>query len=107
MVNRKNKRGIKVKRCCASCKYKEIDNMGVRHCTKGYASCLTCRNWRMRNELRRAGTPFGMIKTKEYLRYVLTVRDREINGSCFMKCGPLMSTTVIRKEYKKEIYTKF
>ena len=53
MAIRKNKRGIKVKRCCASCKYKEIDDYGKRHCTKGFDSCETCRSWRMRDELRK------------------------------------------------------
>ena len=72
-----NKRGIKVKRCCASCKYKEIDDYGKRHCTKGFDSCETCRSWRMRDELRKAGTPFGVIKTKEY-EYCST--NKEINS---------------------------
>ena len=87
MAIRKNKRGIKVKRCCASCKYKEIDDYGKRHCTKGFDSCETCRSWRMRDELRK------------YLHYVLDIRDRETNSSCYVNRGPLRDINEIRKEY--------
>ncbi len=99
---RKNKRGIKVKRCCASCANKKIDEFGVRHCTLGYDSCDTCRHWRMREELRNAGTPFGVIKTKEYLHYVLNIRNRELDSGCFKKRVPLRDISEIRKEYLME-----
>ena len=104
---RKNKRGIKVKRCCASCANKEIDEFGVRHCTLGYASSDTCRHWRMREELRNAGTPFGVIKSKEYLRFVLDIRNRELNSSCFVSRAELRDISEIRKEYKHSINLKF
>ena len=104
---RKNKRGIKVKRCCASCANKEIDEFGVRHCTLGYDSCDTCRHWRMREELRNAGTPFGAIKSKEYLRFVLDIRNRELNSSCFVSRAELRDISEIRKEYKHSINLKF
>lgn len=104
---RRNKRGIKVKRCCASCANKNIDEFGVRHCTLGYASCDTCRHWRMREELRNAGTPFGVIKTKEYLHYVLDIRNRELNSSCFVSRAELRDISEIRKEYKHSINLNF
>jgi hypothetical protein len=53
----------------------------------------------MRDELRKAGTPFGVIKTKEYLHYVLDIRDRETNSSCYVNRGPLRDINEIRKEY--------
>ena len=99
---RRNKRGIKVKRCCASCANKNIDEFGVRHCTLGYASSDTCRHWRMREELRNAGTPFGVIKSKEYLRFVLDIRNRELNSSCFVSRAELRDISEIRKEYLME-----
>ena len=104
---RRNKRGIKVKRCCASCANKNIDEFGVRHCTLGYASSDTCRHWRMREELRNAGTPFGVIKTKEYLHYVLDIRNRELNSSCFVSRAELRDISEIRKEYKHSINLNF
>ena len=99
MATRRNKRGIKVKRCCASCANKVINERGIRHCALGYTSCETCRHWRMRKELRKAGTPFGVIKTKEYLHYVLDIRDRETNSTCYVKRGPQRDINEIRKEY--------
>ena len=110
MVNRRNYRGIKVKRCCASCANKFIDDLGRRHCVLGYTSCETCRHWHMRDELRNAGNPHGVIKTKEYLRYVLDIRDRETNSTCYVKRGPQRDINEIRKEYSstnKEISSGF
>ena len=104
---RKNKRGIKVKRCCASCANKNIDEFGVRHCTLGYASCDTCRHWRMREELRNAGTPFGVIKTREYLRHVRDIRLKEQENA---RMGEMVEPTEIkeiRKEYNNSINLKF
>ena len=99
MDTRRNRRGIKVKRCCASCANKKIDDQGKRSCSLGYASCLTCRHWRMREELRNAGTPFGAIKNKDYLRYVLDIRSREMDNGCYKKRVQLRDIKEIRKEY--------
>ena len=107
MANRRNKRGIKVKRCCASCANKEIDELGKRHCILGYASCITCRHWRMREELRNAGTPFGVIKTREYLRHVRDIRLKEQENA---RMGEMVEPTEIkeiRKEYNNSINLKF
>lgn len=104
---RKNKRGIRVKRCCASCKYKEIDSYGNRYCTKGYESHETCRHWCMRDDLRNAGTPFGVIKAKEYLHYVQEIRDRELNSSCYVSRAKLRDVEEIRNEYNNNIYINF
>ena len=104
---RKNKRGIKVKRCCASCANKEIDELGKRHCILGYASCITCRHWRMREELRNAGNPFGVIKTREYLRHVRDIRLKEQENA---RMGEMVEPTEIkeiRKEYNNSINLKF
>ena len=107
MTTRRNKRGIKVKRCCASCINKKIDDDGIRHCTKGYESCKTCRHWRMSEALRNCGTPYGVIKNKAYLRYVLDIRDRELNSSCYQYRGELRDIAEIRKEYNYSINLKF
>lgn len=106
MPNRRNKRGIKVKRCCASCKYKEILGNGERICTVGCESHETCRHWRMRDELRNAGTPFGAIKTKEYLHYVLDIRYRE-KVENFSHRTEQRDIEEIRREYNNSINLKF
>ena len=106
MPNRRNKNGIKVKRCCASCKYKEILGNGERICTVGCESHETCRHWRMRDELRNAGNPFGTIKTKEYLHYVLDIRYRE-KVENFSHRTEQRDIEEIRKEYNNSINLKF
>ena len=106
MPNRRNKKGIKVKRCCASCKYKEILGNGGRICTVGCESHETCRHWRMRDELRKAGNPFGVIKTKEYLHYVLDIRYRE-KVENYSHRTEQRDIEEIRKEYNNSIILKF
>ena len=106
MPNRRNKKGIKVKRCCASCKYKEILGNGERICTVGCESHETCRHWRMRDELRKAGNPFGVIKTKEYLHYVLDIRYRE-KVENYSHRTEQRDIEEIRKEYNNSIILKF
>ena len=106
MPNRRNKKGIKVKRCCASCKYKEILGNGERICTVGCESHETCRHWRMRDELRNAGNPFGVIKTKEYLHYVLDIRYRE-KVENYSHRTEQRDIEEIRKEYNNSINLKF
>ncbi|SHL26839.1 hypothetical protein SAMN05216463_1446 [Xylanibacter ruminicola] len=107
MVLRKNKRGIRVKRCCASCKYKEIDSYGNRYCTKGYESHETCRHWRMRGDLRRCGRPDGVIKDIAYLRYVKDIRISENSGCGRAERGPERDIEEIRKDYNNNIHIKF
>ena len=109
MATRRNKRGIKIKRCCASCKNKYILPNGKRICTLDYESCETCRHWRMSNELRNCGTPFGVIKDKAYLQYVLNIRYREKIDDFSHRTEP-RDIEEIRKEYlnnHKEINTDF
>ena len=107
MDTRRNRRGIKVKRCCASCANKEINDQGKRSCSLGYASCLSCRHWRMREELRNAGTPFGVIKTKEYLRYVRDIRLKEQEDARMGEVVEPIDIKEIRKEYNNSINQKF
>ena len=111
MKIRKNKRGIKIKKGCISCKYKKIDRLGRRTCRlqstieEGY-----CRKWRMTDALRNAGNPFGAIKSKEYLRFVLGIRESEMNGSWRVNIAPQREVAEIRKEYldrHKDIRTDF
>ena len=96
-----------MKRCCASCANKEINDQGKRSCSLGYASCLSCRHWRMREELRNAGTPFGVIKTKEYLRHVRDIRLEEQEDARMGEVVEPIDIKEIRKEYNNSINQKF
>lgn len=61
----------------------------------------------MSKALRCCGTPFGVIKSKEYLRYVLAIRDREMNSSSMVNWGKLRDIEDIRRDYSKNIRTDF
>jgi hypothetical protein len=105
---RKNKRGIKVKKGCVSCKYKEIDSKGRRHCTK----CSTieegyCTKWRMADALRMKENPFGTIKSMEYLHYVRDIRIDEAEKAWHGDTSPARELEDIRKEFNNNINYNF
>lgn len=80
-INRvRNDRGVKVKKCCASCEYKDVDKDGNRVCRLMQIlrnAKDKCPNWEMSQGLRNAGKPYGRVKSKQYLRYVLSMREQE------------------------------
>ena len=50
--------GIRVRRWCASCQHKEVENDGTRVCQKmqlKVARDFVCRQWQMSDGLRNAG----------------------------------------------------
>jgi hypothetical protein len=76
----RNDRGVKVKKCCASCEYKDIDKDGNHVCRLMQIlrnAKDKCPNWEMSQGLRNAGKPYGRVKSKQYLRYVLSMREQE------------------------------
>ena len=76
----RNDRGVKVKKCCVSCEYKDVDKDGNRVCRLMQIlrnAKDKCPNWEMSQGLRNAGKPYGRVKSKQYLRYVLSMREQE------------------------------
>jgi len=77
----RNTQGIKVKRCCASCKYKCYDDNGKRFCSimqLPVEQKSLCTRWVMANELQKMGHNPGKVKSREYLRFVQKVRSEEM-----------------------------
>ena len=76
-----NPHGITVKVCCASCEFKTWKTDCMRWCSKRKAEVAAgnyCNRWRMSKQMDQAGTPGGgQVKRREYLMYVLEVRERE------------------------------
>lgn len=67
----------KIKKCCASCRHKMIDEEGGRVCLLMQLMVkqqFKCHKWHMAKALCKAGRSQGMIKRREYLMYVLEVR---------------------------------
>ena len=74
-----NEFGIKVKKCCASCKHMQPDNK-TRICMNGegvVAPTSYCLDWMLRKGLENAGKGGGKVKKASYLQYCLGVLDAE------------------------------
>ena len=69
-----NAYGVRVKRCCASCRYKELTRLlTTRRCRKHLETvypCNVCKDWEMSETLKSAGCSQGVVrdvKTKQTL----------------------------------------
>jgi hypothetical protein len=59
--------GIKVKRCCASCQHKFVDNDGIRFCTeesRNVSQKNKCKKWQLSDGLKMAGKGGGLVRNK-------------------------------------------
>lgn len=97
----KNKNGISVNICCGSCchKYKDdaIRNYLCRQENRE-SNGGDCENWRMTRRLRGAHLSEGRIKKKEYLMFLLKIRETEKDkGGLNPKTK---SVEEIRREYE-------
>ena len=76
-----NAYGATVKVCCASCEFKTWKADCRRWCSKRKAEVAAgnyCNRWRMSDQMKRAGTPGdGRVKRKEYLVFLMSVREAE------------------------------
>ena len=55
---------VRIKKWCASCKYKEVLNDGTRVCSKMKLKVpqdLVCQNWQMSDSLKKAGLQTGAV----------------------------------------------
>ena len=55
---------VRIKKWCASCKYKEVLNDGTRVCSKMQLKVpqdLVCQNWQMSDGLKKAGLQTGAV----------------------------------------------
>lgn len=102
----KNKYGITIVKCCASCKFREINTKRIclkdgskvkgRHC---------CELWKVSPLLRNAGKGGGKVKKKSYLSFYQEkwIRQREgiIAGDIMPK--DMLSVEQIRQQFQ-ELY---
>ena len=110
----KNKYGVSIVKCCASCRFKRLDNRN-RLCLVGEGtvpSSYVCRQWEMNPIYENVGKGNGNVKTSEYLHYAL---DR-LNDDFYEtltdihkgKFRERISLAELRREYEKKhgnIYT--
>jgi len=105
--------GLKVKKCCASCANKYIENDGLRACPvidEYVEANHVCRKWQMDYNTSQAGVCRGRVHKKEYLMFALAIRlDEGVEALRAKKQGkpepeqrPIES---IRREYEKDYGT--
>ena len=77
----RNSHGIEIKKCCASCRFKDLTRlMTARFCTQHHKSVKPkgcCKQWAISEQLEAAGRGGGQVKRRAYLRYLLEVRADE------------------------------
>jgi len=62
-----NMYNVRVRRWCASCQHKEIENDGTRVCQQMQLKVpkdFVCPKWRMSDGLKNAGLPGGTVRLK-------------------------------------------
>lgn len=84
MEYERNRAGIPIKKCCASCERREdkirMPN-GKRTCQLGQAEpnrILSCDKWKMRTKIMEMKVGGGRIKSDNYFAYLLSIRLNEI-----------------------------
>lgn len=71
----RNAYGIQVKRCCASCQYKDLTRaFSLRRCMKHHkdvepSDC--CKHWQMSEQLQLAGKSQGAVRDKDTKEVVI------------------------------------
>ena len=76
----RNARGIRVRKICASCQFRCIEDDGTRSCQRTNQpvdQCDRCKLWQMSQGTKNAGISRYGIKRREYLAFVLNVRFAE------------------------------
>ena len=101
-----NEFGMVVNVFCASCKYKDVTRAySLRYCNDWHRDvrpCDVCKLWRMSDQLKMAGQAQGMVKCREYLMYLLEVREREMQDILSGKIVKLKSIFTIRAEFEQK-----
>ena len=97
----KNKFGISICKCCASCMKKSFDKR-LRLCTVGEGLVLpshVCKKWVMSPYLENVGRGTGYVKRKDYLLFAL---DRLMeNGTAGRPVANIDSVGEVRSEFTR------
>lgn len=102
----RNQHGIEVKKCCASCKHKDLTRLVLaRYCSQHHEKVKPrecCEQWEMSEQMEAAGSGRGKVKKKAYLKYVLDVREDESLADQLGIKFPHKSIGQIRKDFEEK-----
>lgn len=105
-----NRFGIMVKKCCASCKHKCLNDYAQRNCelTKRKVMALqVCDDWQMSEQLELLGCEHGHVQRREYQLTLMEVRATEHLATMRGLTITSKSLEEIQKEFEKEHGTRF
>lgn len=102
----RNQHGIEVKKCCASCKHKDLTRLVLaRYCSQHHEKVKPrecCEQWEMSEQMQAAGSGGGKVKKKAYLKYVLDVREDESLADQLGIKFPHKSIEQIRRDFEEK-----
>lgn len=102
----RNQHGIEVKKCCASCKHKDLTRLVLaRYCSQHHEKVKPrecCEQWEISEQMQAAGSAGGKVKKKSYLKYVLEVREDESLADQLGIKFPHKSIEQIRRDYEEK-----
>ena len=105
-----NSFGIMVKKCCASCQHKCLNDYAQRNCelTKRNVKALqVCDDWQMSEQLELLGCEHGHVQRREYQLTLMEVRTTEHLATMRGLTITSKSLEEIQKEFEKEHGTRF
>ena len=110
-----NRNGIVIKKCCASCRFRQISSEKGRFCKKHQKKVKAgwlCEDWDISKGLQGAGDSGGRIKSWKYLTYYRErwTEQRESYEADRLRIDNLLTTEHIREEYEEQfgsIYISF
>ena len=103
----RNEHGIKVRKMCASCQHKSIDNDGTRICQLMQLKVqqkFKCQKWQPAESFSQAGSSKGKVKRREYLMFVFETRmqEREKLDQGLMSAEEVTTLDSLRKRFEEE-----
>ena len=102
----RNQHGIEVKKCCASCKHKDLTRLVLaRYCSQHHEKVKPrecCEQWEMSEQMEAAGSGGGKVKKKAYLKYVIEVREDESLADQLKIQIPHKSLEQIRQDFEEK-----
>lgn len=98
----RNKNGLKILACCASCEngFRDIENL--RQCRWDRKELKThgpCDKYRMREKTMNCGAETGKVKRIEYIRFAMEWKQQEIQNQ--VAVNSRAGFDKIRREYEK------
>lgn len=105
-----NRFGIMVKKCCASCQHKCLNDMAQRSCKlkkKWVSKGQVCDDWQMSEQLDMLGNARGRVQRREYQLTLIEVRATEHLATMRGLTITSKSLEDIQKEFEKEHGSRF